>query len=145
MEFPIFQHMGYNIPYLATYRISGIFRVGLIFAEFATSLKSPNLDTAKNKPCYTSSMRVFEIAKLGLSENLTHLPSVIFANISRREKFPIYGMGHLSLDLYCPCMWFHTLPHMGHVSLDLYCPCSRSTMKESFRFLYTSHASSATT
>ena len=74
------------------YRISGIFRVGLIFAEFATSLKSPKIDTAKNKPYYTSSLRVLEIAKIGLSENLTHLPSVIFAKISRREKFPIYGM-----------------------------------------------------
>ena len=30
-----------------SYHISGIFRVGLIFAEFATSLKSPKLDTAK--------------------------------------------------------------------------------------------------
>ena len=72
-------------------RISGIFRVGLIFAEFATSLKSPKLDTAKNKPYYTSSLRVLEIAKIGLSENLTHLQSGIFAKISRREKFPTYG------------------------------------------------------
>ena len=52
--------------------------MGLIFAEFTTSL--------------TSSLRVLEIVKVGLSENLTHLPSVIFAKISRREKFPIYGM-----------------------------------------------------
>ena len=73
------------------YRISGIFRVGLFFAEFATSLKSPKMDTAKNKPYYASSLRVLEIAKIGLGENLTHLPSVIFAKISRREKFPIYG------------------------------------------------------
>ena len=64
------------------YRISGIFRVGLIFAEFATFLKSPKIDTAKNKPNYTSSLRVFEIAKIGLSENITHLPSDIFAKIS---------------------------------------------------------------
>ena len=76
---------------LVAYRISGIFRVGLIFAEFATSLKSPKIDTAKNKPYYTSSLRVLEIAKIELSENLTHLPSVILAKISRREKFPIYG------------------------------------------------------
>ena len=72
--------------------MSGIFRVGLIIAEFATSLKSPKKDTAKNKPYYMSSLRVLEIAKMGLSENLTHFPSVIFAKISRREKFPIYGM-----------------------------------------------------
>ena len=78
-------------------RISGIFHVGLIFAEFATSLKSPNIDTAKNKPCYTSSLRVLEIAKIGLSENITHLLSFIFAKITRREKFPIYGMSIVTL------------------------------------------------
>ena len=39
------------------YRISGIFRVGLIFAKFATFPKSPKLDTAKNKPYYTSQLR----------------------------------------------------------------------------------------
>ena len=33
----------------------------------------------KNKPCYTSSLIVLEIAKIELGENLTHLPSVIFA------------------------------------------------------------------
>ena len=71
------------------YRISGTFRVVLIFAEFATSLKSPKIDTAKNKPYYTSSLRVLEIVKIGLSDNLTHLPSGIFAKIARREKFPI--------------------------------------------------------
>ena len=42
------------------YRISGIFRVGLIFAEFATSMKSPKIDTAKMKPYYTSSLRALE-------------------------------------------------------------------------------------
>ena len=62
----------------------------LIFAEFATSLKSPKIDTAKNKPYNMSSLRVVEIAKIRLSQNLTHLSSVIFAKISRREKFPIY-------------------------------------------------------
>ena len=71
------------------YRISGIFRVGLIFAKFTTSLKSPKIDTAKNKPNHTFSLRVLEIAKIGLSENLTHLPSGIFAKISRHKKFPI--------------------------------------------------------
>ena len=65
--------------------------MSLIFAEFATSLKSPKIGTAKNKPYYKSLLRVLEIAKIGLSENLTHLPSGIFAKISRREKFPIYG------------------------------------------------------
>ena len=61
--------------------------MGLIFAEFATSLKSLKIDTAKNKPCYTS-LKDLEIAKIGLSENLTHLPSAIFAKISRLEKIP---------------------------------------------------------
>ena len=66
--------------------------MGLIFAEFATSLKSLNIDKVKNKPYYTSSLRDLEIAKTGLCENLTQLPSVIFAKICRREKLPIYGM-----------------------------------------------------
>ena len=74
------------------YRISGIFRVGLIFAEFATSLKSPKIDTAKNKPYDTSSLRVLGIAIIGLNENLTHLSGGIFAKISRCEKFPIYDI-----------------------------------------------------
>ena len=67
------------------YCISGIFRVSLIFTEFATFLKSPEFDTVKNKPYYISSLRVLEIAKMGLSENLTHLQNVIFAKISRHE------------------------------------------------------------
>ena len=66
--------------------------MGLIFAELATSLKSPKIDTAKNKPYYTSSLRVLEIAKIGLGENLAHLPCVVFAKISRRAKFPIYSI-----------------------------------------------------
>ena len=76
------------------YRISGIFNMGLIFAEFATSLKLPKIDTVKNKPYYMSSLRVLEIAKIELSENQnqTHFPSCIFVKISQREKFPIYGM-----------------------------------------------------
>ena len=78
------------------YRISGIFRVCLIFTEFATSLKSPKIETAKNKLYFTSSLRVLEIAKIWLGENLTHLPSVIFAKISRREKFPIYGISRMA-------------------------------------------------
>ena len=65
--------------------------MGLIFTEFATSLKSLKKDTAKKKRYYTSLLRVIEIAKIGLSENLTHLPCVVFAKISRHEKFPIYG------------------------------------------------------
>ena len=68
------------------------FRVGLIFAEFATSGKLPKIHSAKNKLYYTSSLRVLEIAKIGLNENLTHLLSVIFAKMSRRETFPIYGI-----------------------------------------------------
>ena len=54
---------------LLKYHISRIFRVGFIFAEFATSLKSPNIDTAKNKPYYMSSLRALEIAKIRLSDN----------------------------------------------------------------------------
>ena len=54
----------------------------LIFAEFATSLKLPKIDTANNKPYYTSSLIILEMAKIGLGENLTQLPSVIFAKIS---------------------------------------------------------------
>ena len=65
--------------------------VGFIFAEFKTSLKLPKIDIVKNKPYYMSSLRVLEIAKIGLGENLTDLPSVIFAQISRRKKFRIYG------------------------------------------------------
>ena len=71
------------------HRISEIFCVGLIFVEFQTFLKLPKIDTAKNKPYYTSSLRVLEVVKIGLSENLTHLPSGIYAKISLREKFPI--------------------------------------------------------
>ena len=71
------------ITLLSTYRISGIFRDGLIFAEFATTLKSQKIDTAKNKPYYKSPLRTLQIAKIGLSENLTHLPGVIFAKFSR--------------------------------------------------------------
>ena len=57
--------------------------VGLIFAEFATSLKWLKIDTAKSKPYDTFSLRVLEIAKIGLSENLTHNPSVVSARKSR--------------------------------------------------------------
>ena len=66
--------------------------MGLIFAEFATSLKLPEIDTVKNKPYYTFSFRVLEIAKIGLCENFTRLQSVIFGKISHRKKFLIYGI-----------------------------------------------------
>ena len=39
---------------------------------------------------YTSLLKVLEIAKIGLSENLTHLPSGIFDKITQHKKFPIY-------------------------------------------------------
>ena len=55
-----------------------------------TCLKSPKITTAKNKPYYTSSLIVLEIAKIGIGENLTHLPIVIFAKISQRKNFQIY-------------------------------------------------------
>ena len=76
--------------------------MGLIFTEFATSLKSPKIDTAKNKPSYKSLLSVLEIAKIGLPENLTRLSSVLFAKISRREKFPIYGnMKYFNISRDC--------------------------------------------
>ena len=87
-----------NVFFITKYRISGIFRVGLIFAEFATSLKSPKIDTTKNKHYYMSSLRVLEIVKIGLGEKLTHLPSVIFAKISHCKKFPIYSTALLTCD-----------------------------------------------
>ena len=71
-----------------------------MFAEFATSLKSPKTDTAKNKPYYSFSLRVLEIEKKGLIENLTNLLSGIFAKISRREKFPMYGKLSKALNYY---------------------------------------------
>ena len=63
--------------------------IGLIFTEFATSLKLPKIGTVKNKPYHTSSLRVLEILKTGLCKYFTHFPSGIFAKISRCEKFPI--------------------------------------------------------
>ena len=90
-----------------TYCISGVFRVGLIFTEFVTTLKLPKTDTTKNKPDHTSSLRVLEIAKIGLCENLTHLPSGIFAKISKRKKFLIYGniMIIVHTDTKCSLFW----------------------------------------
>ena len=68
--------------------ISGIFCVSLIFAEFATFLKSPKINTGKNKPYYTSSLRVLEIAKIELLEYLKHLPNDIFAKKFPTRKIP---------------------------------------------------------
>ena len=62
---------------------------GLIFVRFATFLKSPKIDTAKNEPYYTSTLRVLEIAKIGLSENLTHLQSVISPKIPDAKNFRV--------------------------------------------------------
>ena len=47
----------------------------------------------KNKPYFTSSLRVLEIAKIGLGENLTQTPwnPHFYQNFPRSEKFPIYG------------------------------------------------------
>ena len=75
--------------------------MGLIFAEFVTYLKSPKINKAKNKPYYTSLLTVLEIVKIGLmiSENLTHLPSVIFA------KFP-----DTKNSRYTVCIYMY-LPH----------------------------------
>ena len=54
---------------------------------------------------------LLEIAKIGRSENLTHLPRGIFANISRREKIPIYGTVEFTRlrqdsNLKCICKLF---------------------------------------
>ena len=74
--------------------------MGLILPEFATSLKLPKKkDTAKTKPYYTSSLRVLEIAKIGLSENLTRLPSGIFAKISPTRKIPV--IRYLKFEKFC--------------------------------------------
>ena len=75
-------------PWKMLYHISAIFRGGFIFPKFATSLKSGKIDTAKNKPYFMFSLRVFEIAKIRLGENLTHLPIVIFAKNSPTWKIP---------------------------------------------------------
>ena len=66
--------------------------MGVIFAEFATSSKSLKINTAKIRHCYKSVMRALQIAEIGLSEQLTRLPGVIFAEIARRENIPIYGI-----------------------------------------------------
>ena len=110
--------------------------MGLIFAEFVISLKSPKIDTAKNKPYYTSSLSVFEIAKIGLSENLTRLPSVIFAKISRREKLPIYGIqthrpmaagqSHL---LWCHSKEILTMVNVAFYRLPVLPPCQSNRHK----------------
>ena len=89
--------------------MSGIFHVGLIFADFATSLISPKVDTAKNKPYDTSLLRILEIAKIGLSENLTHIPRVIFAKISRRKN-----------SRYTVCYPVHPAPSTTYMYMKLY-------------------------
>ena len=75
----------FHIPYI------GNFSRGFNFPWVRDFPEIAKIDTGKNKPSYTSALRVLEIAKIGLSGNLTHLPSCIFAKISRHEKFPIYG------------------------------------------------------
>ena len=74
------------IPYVE------FFRVRLIFAEFATSSKSLKTETAQKRHCNLFSLTALQIAKIGLSERLTHLPIVIFTKIVRRENIPIYGI-----------------------------------------------------
>ena len=55
-----------------------------------------------------SSWRVFEIAKLGLSENLTHLPSVIFC-----QKFPTRKIPDIQYSLQ-----YMSIVHVYHVIFD---------------------------
>ena len=80
------------LPYIGNFSCGFNFCRVRDLPEIATSLKSPKIDTVKNKPYYTSSLRDLEIAKIGLSKNLKPLPNVIFAKISRRKKFPKYGI-----------------------------------------------------
>ena len=87
--------------------------MGLIFAEFAAFLKSPKIDTVKNKPYNTSSLRVLEIATMGLFENLTLLPKFIFSKITKHEKFPIYG--NLLMKLEIP--YQHQCNHLRSILL----------------------------
>ena len=74
------------------YPISGIFRMGLIFAEFTNSSKSLNMHTAKIRHYNKSLLAVLQIVKIGLGEQLTHHPGVIFAKIAQCKIIPIYGM-----------------------------------------------------
>ena len=48
IEIQDLNHVNETLISVWHYRISGIFRVGLIFAEFAISIDLPKLDTAKN-------------------------------------------------------------------------------------------------
>ena len=66
--------------------------MGFIFAEFATSLKSLKIDTAKNKPCDTSSLRVLEIAKIGLSEILNTFQASFSPKFpdAKKSRYTVY-------------------------------------------------------
>ena len=95
---------------VSQYRISGIFRVGLIFAEFATSQKSPKIDTAKNKPYYTSSLRVLEITKIGLSENFNTPSKRHF-----RQNFPtrkIHDIRYIDIHIW------QYMKNLYHISIQ---------------------------
>ena len=81
-----------HVPYIGNFSREFNFRWVRELPEIAKNTHS------ENKPYYTSSLRVLEIAKIGLRENLTRLPSVIFAKFSRREKFPIYGISSTVLN-----------------------------------------------
>ena len=107
MSILVYSVVGSKWQYIRSlvYRISGIFRVGLIFAEFENSLKSRKIDIANNKPYYMFSLRVLEIAKIGLRENLSFLPSGISAKISRHEKFPIYSNSSNAPTAWQDVLW----------------------------------------
>ena len=77
--------------------------MGLIFAEFATSLKLPKIDTVKNKSYYTSPFRVRQIAKIGLDE--------VLAKISRCKEFLIYGTcTYFTCFCTASCL-YHSIPN----------------------------------
>ena len=75
-----------------SYRILGIFRMRLIFAEFTTPSKSLIMHTAKIRHCNKSLLTTLQIPKIGLSEQSMHLPGIIFDKIAPRKNFPIYDI-----------------------------------------------------
>ena len=76
------------IPYIRNFN----FRLGWIFAEFATPSKSLNIHTAKIRDCNKSLLTTLQIAKIGLSEQSMHLPGIMFYKIARRKNFQIYNI-----------------------------------------------------
>ena len=96
----------------------------LIFAEFATSSKSLKMHTAKIRHFNKSPLTTLQIVKIGLSEQPTHLPGVIFAKIAGCENIPIYGTMIIlitalyvksSMELKLVLIIYMYLKNFGHV------------------------------